>query len=47
MPHAGTSLYSCPGGPGLVALMAPFWQSYRGIERYWTKKHEAEAATAP
>jgi glyoxylase-like metal-dependent hydrolase (beta-lactamase superfamily II) len=25
---------------------APFWQSYRGIERYWRKRREAEAATA-
>jgi glyoxylase-like metal-dependent hydrolase (beta-lactamase superfamily II) len=23
---------------------APFWQSYRGLERYWRKRREAEAA---
>ncbi len=26
---------------------APLWQSYRGIERYWRKRREAEAATQP
>jgi glyoxylase-like metal-dependent hydrolase (beta-lactamase superfamily II) len=26
---------------------APLWQSYRGIERYWRKRREAERATQP
>jgi glyoxylase-like metal-dependent hydrolase (beta-lactamase superfamily II) len=25
---------------------APLWQSYRGLERYWSKRREAEAAAA-
>ncbi len=36
-----------PEDPDSWQRAAPFWQSYRGIERYWTKKREAEAATAP
>ena len=30
-----------PGDPDLWQRAAPLWQSYRGLERYWTKKREA------
>jgi glyoxylase-like metal-dependent hydrolase (beta-lactamase superfamily II) len=33
-----------PGDPDLWQRAAPLWQSYRGLERYWAKKREAEAA---
>ena len=36
-----------PEDPDSWQRAAPFWRSYRGIERYWTKKRETEAATAP
>jgi glyoxylase-like metal-dependent hydrolase (beta-lactamase superfamily II) len=31
-----------PEDPESWQRAAPFWQSYRGIERYWKKKREAE-----
>jgi glyoxylase-like metal-dependent hydrolase (beta-lactamase superfamily II) len=34
-----------PDDPDSWQRAAPFWQSYRGIERYWRKRREAEAAT--
>jgi glyoxylase-like metal-dependent hydrolase (beta-lactamase superfamily II) len=33
-----------PGDPDLWQRAAPLWQSYRGLERYWRKRREAEAA---
>jgi glyoxylase-like metal-dependent hydrolase (beta-lactamase superfamily II) len=36
-----------PDDPDTWQRAAPFWQSYRGIERYWRKRREAEAATRP
>ena len=34
-----------PDDPDLWQRAAPLWQSYRGLERYWTKKREAEAVS--
>ena len=34
-----------PDDPDTWQRAAPFWQSYRGIERYWRKRREAEAAS--
>jgi glyoxylase-like metal-dependent hydrolase (beta-lactamase superfamily II) len=34
-----------PGDPDHWQRAAPLWQSYRGLERYWKKRREAEAAT--
>ena len=36
-----------PEDPNDWERAAPLWQSYRGLERYWRKRREAEAATAP
>ncbi len=33
-----------PEDPDLWQRAAPLWQSYRGLERYWTKRREIEAA---
>ena len=34
-----------PDDPDTWQRAAPIWQSYRGIERYWRKRREADAAT--
>jgi hypothetical protein len=34
-----------PDDPDSWQRAAPFWQSYRGIERYWRKRREAKTAS--